>query len=649
MSFLSIRGGGLQLAGAAAVFALAARPAPASGPRTPVLAIDAAAVTAQVTPTFYGLMTEEINYSYDGGLYGELIRNRSFRDDPDGPVDWSVVQDQGGAGFISLDPAPSLHASGQAASLRLEVRRALPGQRVGVANGGYWGIPLEAGRAYRATVYARGPRADGAEGKSAGPLTVSLENADGTVIFATADLPELTADWQPYTVTLTPAQSAPTAANRLVISAHHVGSAWLQMVSLFPPTWHDRPNGNRIDLMQKLADLHPTFLRFPGGNYLEGDTFAERFDWKKTLGEVAARPGHRSPWGYRSTDGMGLLEFLEWCEDLKMQPVLAVFAGYALRHEYLEAGPRLQPFVQDALDEIEYVTGDASTTWGARRIQDGHPAPFPLTYVEIGNEDQFDKSGSYEGRYAQFYDAIKAKYPALQLIATTKVKSRRPDVVDEHYYRRAQQFYNDVHHYDGYDRTGPKIFVGEWATREGAPTPNMNAALGDAAWLTGLERNSDIVIMNSYAPLLVNVNPGGMQWKTDLIGYDARTSYGSPPYYAQGLFSAHHGDTVVAATLDAGKDVFFSVTRDHRTGLITVKVVNTSAAPLALRVDVAGVAAIDPDGTAIVLSSASPTDTNTLAAPAQIVPVAFPLTGLSRSFTHEFPAYSLTVLLLQGR
>ena len=631
----------IGLAGCATTSTPPAPTAPIAG----TLRIDAGKVTAQVTPTFYGLMTEEINYSYDGGLYGELLRNRSFRDDAGGPVDWSVVQDQGGAGFIALDPDQPFNAA-LPTSLRLDIRRATAGQRVGVANGGYWGIPLAGGRPYRATIYAKGP---GPDGRDPGPLTVSLENADGTTVYATADLPALTADWHPYAVTLTPSRSAPTAANRLVISARHPGTVWLGMASLFPPTWGDRPNGNRIDLMQKLADLHPAFLRFPGGNYLEGDTVAERFDWKKTLGDLTQRPGHRSPWNYRSSDGMGLLEFLEWCEDLKMQPVLAVFAGYALRHEFLEPGPRLQPFVQDALDEIEYVTGDASTAWGARRIADGHPAPFPLTYIEVGNEDQFDKSGSYDGRYAQFYDAIKAKYPALQLIATTKVKSRRADVVDEHYYRSAPQFFRDVHHYDNYDRSGPKIFVGEWATREGAPTPNLHAALGDSAWLTGLERNSDIVIMNSYAPLFVNVNPGGMQWRTDLIGYDARTSYGSPPYYAQQLFSVHHGDTVIASTLDPVKDVFFSVTRDSHSGLIIVKVVNTGAAPQTLAVELTGLAAIDPTGTAIVLTSANPTDTNTLAEPTKVMPVTVPLSGLGLHFTREFPAYSLTVLQLQGR
>ena len=289
--------------------------------------------------------------------------------------------------------------------------------------------------------------------------------------------------------------------------------------------------------MQKMAGLRPSFLRLPGGNYLEGNTIDQRFEWKNTIGPLSGRAGHLSPWGYRSSDGMGLLEFLEWCEDLHMQPLLAVYAGYSLQGAHVAPGAALQPYVQDALDEIQYVTGDQSTTWGAVRAANGHPAPFPLSYVEIGNEDFFDSSGSYSGsagRYAQFYDAIKASYPNLQLIATSSVSGHIMDVLDDHYYKSPSAFEADVHHYDNYSRTGTKIFVGEWASQEGSPTPDMNSALGDAAWLTGLEHNSDLVVLESYAPMLVNVNNGASQWGTNLIGYDALSSYGSPSYYCAG-------------------------------------------------------------------------------------------------------------------
>ena len=224
-----------------------------------------------------------------------------------------------------------------------------------------------------------------------------------------------------------------------------------------------------------LVDLNPKFLRFPGGNYVEGDTVETRFEWKKTIGPIEERHGHPCPWGYRSTDGMGLLEFLEWCEDMKAEPVLAVYAGYSLKGMHVNPGADLEPFVQDALEEIEYVTGDTNTTWGAQRAKDGHPAPFKLTYVEIGNEDWFDKSKSYDERFAQFYDAIKAKYPQLKVISTigndqpeaSRVHSRKPDMTDEHYYRSVDEFVRMSPEYARkYDRSGPEIFVGEWAAYE---------------------------------------------------------------------------------------------------------------------------------------------------------------------------------------
>jgi alpha-N-arabinofuranosidase len=397
--------------------------------------------------------------------------------------------------------------------------------------------------------------------------------------------------------------------------------------------------------MEMLAAMHPAFLRLPGGNYLEGDHINERFDWKKTIGPLVDRPGHRSPWKYRSTDGMGLLEYLEWCEDLHMQPVLAVYAGYSLQQEVVKPGADLEPYVQDALDEIEYVTGDVSTKWGAERAKDGHPAPFALKYVEIGNEDEFDHSHSYDGRYAQFYDAFKKKYPALQLIATMPVKARTPDVVDDHFYRRAQQFFDDTHHYDKTDRNGPKIFVGEWATREGTPTTNFGAALGDAAWMTGMERNSDLVILASYAPLFVNVNPDGMQWASDLIGYNANSSYGSPSYYAQAMFANHIGNQVVASDLQgAGDRLFYSVTRDSAKGVVYLKLVNASSLPQDVKISLTGVNAVKSSAKLIRLSAVSTAATNSITDPKRIVPVESTVKGVGKEFTRTVPGYSIDVL-----
>jgi alpha-N-arabinofuranosidase len=342
---------------------------------------------------------------------------------------------------------------------------------------------------------------------------------------------------------------------------------------------------------------------------------------------------------------MGLLEFLDWCEDLHMQPVLAVYAGYSLKGEHVNPGPDLEPYVQDALDEIEYVSGKTDTKWGAERAKDGHTAPFALKYVEIGNEDWFDKSGSYDDRYAQFYKAIKAKYPNLQLIATTPVKIIRPDVIDDHFYRRKEEFFDDTAHYDKTDRSGPKIFVGEWATREGSPTPNFGAALGDAAWMTGMERNSDIVIMASYAPLLVNVNPGGMQWSSDLIGYDAGSSYGSPSYYAQVMFGSYLGDETVATTLNGAVPRFFySATRDAKKGKLYLKLVNASSIPQDVNIQLAGAGKIANTGTLVTLHALTNEATNTILEPTKIVPVKTQLKNVSGDFHHTIPGYSIQVL-----
>jgi alpha-N-arabinofuranosidase len=344
---------------------------------------------------------------------------------------------------------------------------------------------------------------------------------------------------------------------------------------------------------------------------------------------------------------MGLLEFLEWCEDLKIEPVLAVYAGYSMMQEHVDPGPALEPYVQDALDEIEYAAGDTGTKWGAERAKNGHAAPFPLHYVEIGNEDWFDRSGSYDGRYAQYYKAIKQRYPDLQLIATAPIKSMRPDVLDEHFYMAAEQSFADANHYDKVDRQGPKIFVGEWATREGEPTPNLQAALGDAAWMTGLERNSDIVIMASYAPLFVNVNPGGMQWATDLIGYDALSSYGSPSYWAQVLFANHLGTEAVASTLaNAGPRVYTSVTRDEKRRKLFVKVVNARSDAMPLSIAIEGAPGVGPEVTLISLSGKSPNATNSIANPEAVVPVESHIHTAGAKFEHSFAPYSINVLEL---
>jgi alpha-N-arabinofuranosidase len=607
--------------------------------QSPSLAIQVDHPTAKVSPTLYGLMTEEINFSYDGGLYAELVRDRTIGTDWQALAHWTLVARGNSVADVSVDQATGPSAA-LPRSLKVSVTSATEAAPAGVQNDGFWGIPVRPRTSYSGSFYAKTD--------SVGvPISVKLVNDDTGATVANATVIGLSGEWKQYTFTLKTAQAPVTANNHLILTIPRPATVWFDLVSLFPPTYHDRVNGNRIDLMEKLAAMDPKFLRLPGGNYLEGDHISERFQWKKTVGPLVDRPTHPSPWHYRSSDGMGLLEFLEWCEDLKIEPVLAVYAGYSMMQEHVDPGLALEPYIQDALDEIEYATGDTGTKWGAERAKNGHAAPFPLHYVEIGNEDWFDRSGSYDGRYAQYYKAIKQRYPDLQLIATAPIKSMRPDVLDEHFYMAAEQSFADANHYDKVDRQGPKIFVGEWATREGEPTPNLQAALGDAAWMTGLERNSDIVIMASYAPLFVNVNPGGMQWATDLIGYDALSSYGSPSYWAQVLFANHLGTEAVASTLaNAGPRVYTSVTRDEKRRKLFVKVVNARSDAMPLSIAIEGAPGVGPEVTLISLSGKSPNATNSIANPEAVVPVESHIHTAGAKFEHSFAPYSINVLEL---
>jgi alpha-N-arabinofuranosidase len=623
-----------------------------------VLTIHADQEASKVSPTLYGLMTEEINHSYEGGLWAQMVQNDTMHTDWTGIPDWNLVEKGNSAAKMELDkttgPSQALPYS-----MKLEVTTGSAESPAGALNDGFWGMALKSDTTYRGSLYAKEDSAD------VGPVTVSLVANESGKVLAQAVVSGMGTDWAEHGFTLKTGTldagamgpnrntrergRAESMQNHLVITVAHPGTLWLQLVTLFPPTYHDRANGTRIDLMEKLAAMHPAFLRFPGGNYLEGDHIRDWYDWKKTIGPLVDRPGHPSPWHYWSTDGFGLLEFLEWCEDLHMKPVLAVYAGYSLEHDHVNPGPDLQPYVEAALEEIEYATGSTDTQWGAERAKDGHPEPFKISYVEIGNEDWFDTSGSYDGRFAQFYKAIKAKYPDLPLIATAPVKSVTPDVIDEHYYVRATTFFHDVHHYDNADRNGPKIFVGEWATREGVPTPNMGAALGDAAWMTGLERNSDIVVMASYAPLLVNVSPGALQWDTDLIGYNAMKSYGSPSYYAQVMFASYLGDEKPVSSLEGGGERFFySVTEDTAKKKLYLKLVNGSSDAQAVDIALPG-ARVGPEAKVVSLTAHDTQATNTINQPTNLVPEDSTVKISGDTLHYKVPGYAIQVLVMDLR
>jgi alpha-N-arabinofuranosidase len=601
------------------------------------LTIDMNRPKAAVSPTLFGLMTEEINYSYDGGLYAELVRNRTFRSDWTGVLNWFVVEKGSSSAKITVDsatgPSTALINSG-----KLEVLKADANNPAGVLNEGYWGMAVRPNTQYTGSFFAKSDK------EGALPVQIALTSDQSGKVLAKAVVSVSGAEWKEYRFTMRSGTVAASSENHLELTLDRPATLWLQLVSLFPPTYRDRLNGNRADIMEKLAAMHPSFLRFPGGNYLEGNRIESRFDWKKMIGPLVDRPTHPSTWSYHSTDGMGLLEFLEWCEDLRMQPLLAVYAGYSLGGQVVKPGPDLDSYVQDALDEIEYVTGGPDTKWGAIRAKNGHPAPFTLSYVEIGNEDNFDKAKTYDGRYAQFYKAIKAKYPKLEIIATMPVSGITPDVVDDHYYKREQGMFELVSHYDQVDRKGPKIFVGEWATREGSPTPNFGSALGDAAFLTGLERNSDLVVMAAYAPLFVNVNPGGMQWSSDLIGYDALNSYGSPSYYTQVMFASCLGDHIASSDLSGGGDKFFISATSTANSKACIKLVNAASTPQPVNITLKGLGSGTRTAQVETLGANTTWATNSITEPNRIVPARSKLTVSGEKVEHTLPPYSIQVI-----
>jgi alpha-L-arabinofuranosidase len=502
--------------------------------------IQASQPGAVISTNLFGIFFEEINYGGEGGVYAEMVRNRAFYS-PTSALFWMLVTQDTATGTMVVDPGQPLNTN-TANSLKLTMQSGAGS--VGAGNGGFWGMSLQTGATYDLNFYAS------ASNGFSGPVSARLESSTGGSVYAQTSFGGLTTNWQHFAASLV---SGGTDTNaRLVVSIASAGAVRLDVVSLFPrATFHGRTNGLRLDLANKLADLKPSFLRFPGGNYIESNNATNAVHWKKSIGDIAQRPGHlNDSWGYWSTDGFGAHEFFQYCEDMGMEPLYGINCGLMLGYNGSTNNTipisDMGPWVQDALDLIQYANGDTNTTWGAVRAANGHPAPFNLKYLEIGNEN----GGSYyDARYTLFYDAIKSNYPSIHLISPvwgspSSPVSRPVEIRDEHYYSSPATFISYATKYDSYSRSGPKVFVGEYAVTSGYGTyGNLSAALGEAAFMTGMERNSDVVQLASYAPLFANVN--GIQWHPDLIYYDNARSFGTPSYYVQKLFSQSRGDAVL--------------------------------------------------------------------------------------------------------
>lgn len=620
----------------AVAVALAQAPAapPAAGPD--IVSVEASRPGAPIAKTMFGVFFEDINFAADGGLYPERIKNRSFEfDEP--LAGWTRRERKGADGELTIGTDRPLNPDNPH-YLRVRVHEA--GEGFGILNAGFRGIGLEAGAEYVVSAYAR------RVGAGAQALRAAVVDERGAVI-GEAALGGFTGEWQRYEATITP--SATIARGQFRITVGHAGELDLDMVSLYPKsTWNGRPNGLRKDLVQLLADLKPGFIRFPGGCIVEGRRLALRYQWKKTVGDLAERRGLINRWAdendriapdYYQSFGLGFYEYFQLAEDVGAEPLPILNCGMACQFNSGEMAPldQLDEYVQDALDLIEFANGPANSRWGGLRARLGHPAPFNMRMLGVGNEQW---GGRYIDRYRQFAAALRAKYPEIQLIASAgpfargeqfdflwgQLRELKADMVDEHYYMPPAWFLENATRYDGYDRAGPKVFAGEYAAHVGgAEGPGRNtwqAALAEAAFMTGLERNADVVRMAAYAPLFAHVD--AWQWSPNLIWFDNLRSYGTPSYHVQKLFATNRGSHLLPVAINgaaaaAQNGLYASAVLDERAGETVVKVVNTAATGRPVRLALEGAA---PRATArvTVLGSADLQAENTLDHPTRVAP-----------------------------
>jgi alpha-N-arabinofuranosidase len=614
----------------------------------------------QVSPTLHGIFFEDINYGADGGLYPERVKNGSFEFTPDAMMGWRKTEDNRAGGTLAILDGKPLNANNPH-FLRLTIFDG--GDPFGISNEGFHGIGVENGAKYKFSVYAR------QVGDQPVSLQISILDAKQQVI-GTGELANFTGDWKQYSCEIESAATVEKA--RLLITSKTPGAIDLDMVSLYPEsTWGNRPNGLRPDLVQLLKDLKPKFLRFPGGCIVEGRFLSNRYQWKNTIGDLSQRKLILNRWNtefawrqspdYFQSFGLGFYEYFQLCEDIGAKPLPILNCGMACQFNSGELAPldEIQPYIQDALDLVEFANGSAETEWGKKRAAMGHPAPFNLDRIGVGNEQW---GPQYIERLAPFAKAMKEKYPDVKLIAAAgpfpkgrefdyawrKLPGMPVDFVDEHYYANPQWFLDNANRYDNYDRKGLKIFAGEFAAQSVAiASPdnknNWECALAEAAFMTGLERNSDVVAMSSYAPLFAHVD--GWQWTPDLIWFDNLRSFGTPNYYVQKLFSTQIGTTILPVKIDGqSKALFSSATRDDASGDVIIKLVNTQSATVTADLNLAGMSGGSFTGTAMVLSSDDLHAVNSLDEPTKIAPAESKLENAANQFKRDLPGYSVTVL-----
>jgi alpha-L-arabinofuranosidase len=621
----------------------------------------------QISRDLYGIFFEDINYGADGGLYAELVQNRSFEfHGQDALYSWSKVETGGSQVAWSVADEFPLHPNNpQYLSLKIGG----PGTGAGIANSGFDGIAVKAGEKYLFSVHARTPDT------AVLPLTVQLLGADGAVL-GQARLKKVGKQWSKSEVVLKSSGTDDQA--RLVLLASGSGTMDFDMISLFPKeTWAGRPNGLRKDLVKMLADMKPAFMRFPGGCIVEGKDLANAYRWKDTIGDVAERKANWNRWQvampkalapqYYQSYGLGFYEFFQLCEDIGASPLPVLNCGMSCQFMDKQFVPlnELDPWIQDALDLIEFANGPKTSTWGAKRTQMGHPKPFNLKFLGVGNEQW---GHEYFDRYAKFHAVLKARHPEIQLITSTgpgpddqwfklaweRLKTQPADIVDEHYYKQPAWFLSNVERYSSYDRKGPKIFAGEYAAHtagwDGNNRCNLYAALSEAAFMTGLERNSDVVQMASYAPLFAKV--GRVQWAIDLIWFDNTRVYGSPSYQVQKLYSLNRPHRLLPARVEAAPKTFYVTAGEaEKKGTLILKAVNVGPQPVRATVAIPGWLRIDPSLEVTLLTSGSEADENSFEQPDKVAPRhhVIRLPGGEAEFEHQFPPWSLSIIQVKGK
>lgn len=616
--------------------------------------------TKEISDLLMGIFFEDINYSADGGLYAELIQNRDFEYDPsdrEGDKNWNSTHSwklEGENATFTISTSDPIHPNNPHYAV---LKTNQPG--AALTNTGFDGIALKAGEKYDFSLFARIPK-----GSKSGKLLVRLVDADGTVQGETT-VTVSSRSWKTYKAVLTAKTSADT---RLELRPQSAGEIELDMISLFPQnTFKGRKNGLRPDLAQTLADMHPRFVRFPGGCVAHGDGLKNIYQWKNTIGPLEARKPARNLWGYHQSMGLGYYEYFQFCEDIGAEPLPVLAAGVPCQnsacHGDLRGGQQggipmseMGAYIQDILDLIEWANGDArKTKWGKIRAESGHPKPFNLKYIGIGNEDLI--TDVFEERFTMIYLAIKEKYPEMIVVGTVGPFNEGTDyvegwkladklgvpMVDEHYYQSPGWFLHNQDFYDKYDRSKKtKVYLGEYATHISGRRANMETALTEALYLAALERNGDVVHMTSYAPLLAK--DGRTQWNPDLIYFNNREVRPTTGYYVQKLYGQHAGDHYIPSQVNLDNQdsrvklrVGSSIVRDSKTGDVIVKLVNLLPVSIETDVRLPGMDGIQSSATRTVLAGAPE---------ATPLPVTDTIEA-GTSFKQELPAYSFTVIRLK--